>query len=111
MFFAGLTVCIALLGQFALGLPFLYDLAVCSSLTVLLTMLACWLMSPWSTAGTGGRSPWSEGSALARGNLMIQAGTPGIDTERDVEVTVDDGVLRTPPRARAGRGGGPSVSS
>ena len=46
VFFAGLTVCIALLGQFALGLPFLYGLAVCSSLTVLLTMLASITLLP-----------------------------------------------------------------
>ena len=46
VFFAGLTVCIALLGQFALGLPFLYGLAVCSSVTVLLTMLASITLLP-----------------------------------------------------------------
>ena len=46
VFFAGLTVCIALLGQFALGLSFLYGLAVCSSLTVLLTMLASITLLP-----------------------------------------------------------------
>jgi RND superfamily putative drug exporter len=40
VFFAGLTVCIALLGQFALGLSFLYGIAVSASLTVILTMLA-----------------------------------------------------------------------
>ncbi len=46
VFFAGLTVCIALLGQFALGLSFLYGLAVSSSLTVLLTMLASITLLP-----------------------------------------------------------------
>ena len=46
VFFAGLTVCIALMGQFVLGLPFLYGLAVCSSLTVLLTMLAAVTLLP-----------------------------------------------------------------
>ena len=46
VFFAGITVCIALMGQFVLGLPFLYGLAVCSSLTVLLTMLAAVTLLP-----------------------------------------------------------------
>lgn len=46
VFFAGLTVCIALMGQFVLGLPFLYGLAVSASLTVLLTMLAAITLLP-----------------------------------------------------------------
>jgi RND superfamily putative drug exporter len=46
VFFAGLTVCIALLGQFALGLSFLYGIAICASLTVLLTMLASLTLLP-----------------------------------------------------------------
>jgi RND superfamily putative drug exporter len=46
VFFAGLTVCIALMGQFVLGLPFLYGLAVSSSITVLLTMLAALTLLP-----------------------------------------------------------------
>lgn len=46
VFFAGLTVCIALLGQFALGLSFLYGIAVAASLTVLLTMLASLTLLP-----------------------------------------------------------------
>jgi RND superfamily putative drug exporter len=36
--FAGMTVCIALLGQFALGVSFLYGLSVASALAVALTM-------------------------------------------------------------------------
>ncbi len=46
VFFAGLTVCIALLGQFALGLSFLYGIAVAASLTVALTMLASLTLLP-----------------------------------------------------------------
>jgi RND superfamily putative drug exporter len=46
VFFAGLTVCIALMGQFVLGLSFLYGLAVSASLTVLLTMLASLTLLP-----------------------------------------------------------------
>jgi RND superfamily putative drug exporter len=44
--FAGITVIIALLGQFALGVSFLYGLAVASSLAVLMTMLAALTVLP-----------------------------------------------------------------
>jgi putative drug exporter of the RND superfamily len=46
VFFAGITVCIALLGQFALGLSFLYGVAVSASITVALTMLASLTLLP-----------------------------------------------------------------
>src|SRR5207237_2548304 len=42
----GITVIIALLGQFALGVSFLYALAVASSLAVLMTMLAALTILP-----------------------------------------------------------------
>jgi putative drug exporter of the RND superfamily len=44
--FAGVTVIIALLGQFALGVEFLYGLAVASALAVLMTMLAALTVLP-----------------------------------------------------------------
>ncbi len=44
--FAGLTVIIALLGQFLLGVDFLYGLAIASSLAVLMTMLAALTVLP-----------------------------------------------------------------
>ena len=44
--FAGITVIIALLGQFALGVSFLYGLAIASSLAVLMTMLAALTVLP-----------------------------------------------------------------
>jgi putative drug exporter of the RND superfamily len=44
--FAGVTVIIALLGQFLLGVSFLYGLAVASSLAVLMTMLAALTVLP-----------------------------------------------------------------
>jgi RND superfamily putative drug exporter len=46
VFFAGITVCIALLGQFALGVSFLYGVAVSAALTVALTMLASLTLLP-----------------------------------------------------------------
>jgi putative drug exporter of the RND superfamily len=44
--FAGATVIIALLGQFALGVEFLYGLAIASALAVLMTMLAALTVLP-----------------------------------------------------------------
>jgi putative drug exporter of the RND superfamily len=44
--FAGITVIVALLGQFALGVGFLYGLALSSSLAVLMTMLAALTILP-----------------------------------------------------------------
>ncbi|MBO0729237.1 MAG: MMPL family transporter [Acidimicrobiaceae bacterium] len=46
VFFAGLTVCIALLGMFALGVTFLYGVAVSAALVVALTMLASLTLLP-----------------------------------------------------------------
>jgi len=46
VFFAGLTVCIALMGQFVIGLSFLYGLAISASVTVLLTMFASITLLP-----------------------------------------------------------------
>jgi RND superfamily putative drug exporter len=46
VFFAGITVCIALLGQFALGVSFLYGVAVSAALTVAMTMLASLTLLP-----------------------------------------------------------------
>lgn len=44
--FAGMTVCIALLGQFALGVTFLYGLSIAAAVTVLLTMLTALTFLP-----------------------------------------------------------------
>src|SRR5256714_3447388 len=71
--FAGVTVIIALLGQFALGVSFLYGLAVASALAVLMTMLAALTILPAALtrfgeriARPGRRAPNSGGSAPAR---------------------------------------------
>ena len=44
--FAGITVCIALLGMFALGVGFLYGVAVAASVAVLFTVLASLTLLP-----------------------------------------------------------------
>lgn len=46
VFFAGITVCIALLGQFALGVSFLYGVAISAAVTVALTMFAALTLLP-----------------------------------------------------------------
>jgi RND superfamily putative drug exporter len=53
--FAGITVIIALLGQFALGVSFLYGLAVDSALAVLMTMLAALTLLPAALSRFGER--------------------------------------------------------
>src|SRR5205814_7923761 len=44
--FAGIVVCIALLGMFALGVNFLYGLAIASSIRVLLTVVSALTLLP-----------------------------------------------------------------
>ena len=44
--FAGITVCIALLGMFALGVSFLYGVAVAASVAVLFTVFAALTLLP-----------------------------------------------------------------
>jgi RND superfamily putative drug exporter len=53
--FAGCTVIIALMGMFALGVSFLYGVAVAASLTVLLTMLAALTVLPVLLSRFGAR--------------------------------------------------------
>jgi len=53
--FAGITVIIALLGQFLLGVSFLYGLAVASALAVLMTMLAALTILPAALTRYGER--------------------------------------------------------
>src|SRR4029077_10044894 len=46
VFFAGLTICIALLGMFALQVSFLYGVALSAAFVVALTMLASLTLMP-----------------------------------------------------------------
>jgi RND superfamily putative drug exporter len=66
--FAGATVIIALLGMFALGVSFLYGLAIAASLAVLMTMIAALTMLPVLLSRFGeriGRRRRARGSAPA----------------------------------------------
>jgi RND superfamily putative drug exporter len=69
--FAGATVIIALLGQFALGVDFLYGLAIASVLAVLMTMLAALSVLPALLSRFGDRIGRGRGSRRRR-----QARTP-----------------------------------
>jgi RND superfamily putative drug exporter len=74
--FAGTTVIIALLGQFALGVEFLYGLAIASALAVLMTMLAGLTVLPALLARFGDRIA-RRGVARARARATSgEAGTP-----------------------------------
>ena len=72
--FAGITVCIALLGLFALGLSFLYGVAIAASLSVATTVLASLTLLPALLGFFGLRVlPRKERAQLGRG----ETGTPG----------------------------------
>jgi putative drug exporter of the RND superfamily len=72
--FAGATVIIALLGQFALGVEFLYGLAVASSLAVLMTMLAALTVLPALLSRFGERI--SRGRRRGRRGAAAKSATP-----------------------------------
>jgi RND superfamily putative drug exporter len=55
--FAGLIVCIAMLGMFALGVSFLYGVAVAASVTVAFTVLAALTLLPAALGFVGGVVP------------------------------------------------------
>jgi RND superfamily putative drug exporter len=79
--FAGATVIIALLGQFALGVSFLYGLAVASSLAVLMTMLAALTVLPALLSRFGERIVHGRRRGRAwrgrRGGAEAAPATPG----------------------------------
>ena len=65
--FAGITVCIALLGMFALGVSFLYGVAVAAAIAVAFTVLAALTLLPALLGFFGPRRPAPrERRALAR---------------------------------------------
>ena len=61
--FAGLIVCIAMLGMFALGVSFLYGVAIAAAITVAFTVLAALTLLPALLATPIGR--WSRAGASA----------------------------------------------
>jgi RND superfamily putative drug exporter len=75
---AGLTVCIALLGQFALGISFLYGVSVAAALAVALTMATSLTFLPAMLGFLGPRVlSRRERAALAAGGPASTDGTGG----------------------------------
>jgi len=77
--FAGIIVCIALLGMFALGVSFLYGLAVAASLGVLFTMIAALTLLPAMLSYIGPRvmSRKQRRTLAEEGPRIVGAGTTG----------------------------------
>ena len=77
--FAGIIVCIALLGMFALGVSFLYGLAVAAALGVALTMIAALTLLPALLGFIGPRvlSRRQKANLAAHGPRIVGAGTKG----------------------------------
>jgi RND superfamily putative drug exporter len=77
--FAGIIVCIALLGMFALGVTFLYGLAIAASIGVLFTMIAALTLLPAFLGFIGPRvlSRRQKRDLAVNGPKVIGSGTKG----------------------------------
>lgn len=77
--FAGIIVCIALLGMFALGVAFLYGLAVSAAIGVALTMIAALTLLPALLGFIGQKvlSRRQKGDLAANGPRIVGTGTKG----------------------------------
>ncbi|MEA2212358.1 MAG: putative drug exporter of the superfamily [Solirubrobacteraceae bacterium] len=75
--FAGMIVCIAMLGMFALGVSFLYGVAVAAAVTVAFTVLAALTLLPALLGILGGLVPRRrERRALKQGELNLNVESP-----------------------------------
>jgi putative drug exporter of the RND superfamily len=76
--FAGLIVCIAMLGMFALGVSFLYGVAIAAAVTVAFTVLAALTLLPALLATPIGRlvPRRRERKALKEGRLQLNVESP-----------------------------------
>ncbi len=76
--FAGITVCIALLGMFALGVSFLYGVAIAASVAVLATVIAALTLLPALLGFMGTRVLGRKARRrLASGELTTSDESPG----------------------------------
>ena len=77
--FAGIIVCIALLGMFALGVSFLYGLAIAAAIGVSFTMIAALTLLPALLGFIGPRvlSRKQKKDLAANGPRIVGAGTKG----------------------------------
>jgi RND superfamily putative drug exporter len=75
--FAGMIVCIAMLGMFALGVSFLYGVAIAASVTVAFTVLAALTLLPALLGLLGGLVPRRrERRALKKGTIKVKVESP-----------------------------------
>jgi RND superfamily putative drug exporter len=75
--FAGMIVCIAMLGMFALGVSFLYGVAVAAAVTVAFTVLAALTLLPALLGILGGKVPRRrERRALKAGTFKLKIESP-----------------------------------
>lgn len=79
VFFAGIIVCIALLGMFALGVTFLYGLAVAAAIGVAFTMIAALTLLPAMLGFIGPRvlSRRQKRNLAANGPRVVGSGNAG----------------------------------
>ena len=79
VFFAGIIVCIALLGMFALGVTFLYGLAVAAAIGVAFTMIAALTLLPAMLGFIGPRvlSRRQRQNLAVNGPRVVGSGTKG----------------------------------
>ncbi len=77
--FAGIIVCIALLGMFALGVSFLYGLAVAAAIGVLLTMISALTLLPAMLGFIGPKvmSPKQKRNLAENGPRVVGADSKG----------------------------------
>lgn len=77
--FAGIVVCIALLGMFALGVDFLYGMAIAAAIGVLFTMIAALTLLPAMLSVIGRRmlSRKQKRDFAANGPRIVGAGSKG----------------------------------
>ena len=76
--FAGITVCIALVGMFALGVSFLYGVAVAASIAVLFTVISALTLLPALLGFLGPRILGRQARRrLAAGQLASRDASPG----------------------------------
>ena len=77
--FAGIIVCIALLGMFALGVSFLYGMAIAASIGVLFTMIAALTLLPALLGFIGPKvlSRRQKRNLAVNGPRVVGAGTKG----------------------------------
>jgi RND superfamily putative drug exporter len=75
--FAGVIVCVAMLGMFALGISFLYGIAVAATIVVAFTVLAALTLLPALLGALGGKVPRRrERRAIREGSYTVSDESP-----------------------------------